>query len=197
MPLPRSSRRGRRLPACYAGNLLIEACAVADSRTFVVCQERTGLHMADAYSRVNSGDRIGVFPSSTVRVPGTRSAVWPKPMASPSPSWCFQPVTHAGKPGWRPTSTSPFNYRYVTKQTERVPVPEVMRRAAPSGPGRSPHRPALGEEVAEPLGYAPSFATRSGPDPADVPEGWKSSRSSMSGEVRRAPSQPRLSVVGR
>ena len=52
---------GVKFLVCYPVNPLIEACAVADIRTIVVRQERIGLHMADAYSRVNSGDRIGVF----------------------------------------------------------------------------------------------------------------------------------------
>ena len=45
----------------YPVNPIIEACAEVDIRTIIVRQERTGLHMADAVSRVTSGDRIGVF----------------------------------------------------------------------------------------------------------------------------------------
>ena len=40
---------------------LIEAAAKLDIRTVIVRQERIGLHMADAYSRLSSGDKIGVF----------------------------------------------------------------------------------------------------------------------------------------
>src|SRR5579859_7502082 len=45
----------------YPVNPLIEAAAEEDIRTVIVRQERTGLHMADAYSRVTSGGKIGVF----------------------------------------------------------------------------------------------------------------------------------------
>src|SRR5229473_7021357 len=45
----------------YPVNQIIEAAAEADIRTIIVRQERVGLHMADALSRVTSGDRIGVF----------------------------------------------------------------------------------------------------------------------------------------
>ena len=45
----------------YPVNPLIESCASEDIRTVIVRQERIGLHMADAYSRLSSGDKIGVF----------------------------------------------------------------------------------------------------------------------------------------
>src|SRR5437773_4529653 len=45
----------------YPVNPIIEAAAEADIRTIIVRQERTGLHMADAVSRISSGERIGVF----------------------------------------------------------------------------------------------------------------------------------------
>src|SRR5213592_4254918 len=45
----------------YPVNPIIEAAAEADIRTIIVRQERTGLHMADAVSRVTSGDTVGVF----------------------------------------------------------------------------------------------------------------------------------------
>jgi acetolactate synthase-1/2/3 large subunit len=45
----------------YPVNPVIEAAALLDIRTIIVRQERTGLHMADAVSRLSSGQRIGVF----------------------------------------------------------------------------------------------------------------------------------------
>ena len=54
-------REGVEFLVSYPVNPIIEACAEADIRTIVVRQERVGLHMADAYSRLNSGRRIGVF----------------------------------------------------------------------------------------------------------------------------------------
>src|SRR5215212_10805297 len=56
----------------YPVNPIIETAAVADIRTIIVRQERTGLHMADAVSRVTSGRTIGVFAMQ--HGPGTENA---------------------------------------------------------------------------------------------------------------------------
>ena len=45
----------------YPVNHVLEHAAIADIRTIIVRQERTGLHMADAISRMTSGKKIGVF----------------------------------------------------------------------------------------------------------------------------------------
>jgi len=54
-------REGTDTIISYPVNHVIEACARADIRPIIVRQERIGLHMADAMSRVTSGDKIGVF----------------------------------------------------------------------------------------------------------------------------------------
>ena len=54
-------REGVKFLIGYPVNPIIEAAAEADIRTIIVRQERTGLHMADAVSRVTSGQQIGVF----------------------------------------------------------------------------------------------------------------------------------------
>src|SRR2546426_10945658 len=54
-------REGVQFLIGYPVNPIIEAAAEVDIRTIIVRQERTGLHMADAVSRVSSGERIGVF----------------------------------------------------------------------------------------------------------------------------------------
>src|SRR6185369_9416077 len=41
----------------YPVNQIIEAAAEEDIRTIIVRQERVGLHMADAVSRISSGQR--------------------------------------------------------------------------------------------------------------------------------------------
>ena len=45
----------------YPRNQILEAAARIDIRTVIVRQERTGLHMADALSRLTKGERMGVF----------------------------------------------------------------------------------------------------------------------------------------
>ena len=66
-------REGVEFIIGYPVNPIIEAAAEADIRTIIVRQERTGLHMADAFSRLNSGGRIGVFAMQ--HGPGTENAV--------------------------------------------------------------------------------------------------------------------------
>ena len=65
-------REGVEFLIGYPVNTIIEASAQADIRTIIVRQERTGLHMADAVSRVTSADRIGVFAMQ--HGPGTENA---------------------------------------------------------------------------------------------------------------------------
>ena len=45
----------------YPRNQILEAAARIDIRTVIVRQERTGLHMADAVSRMSKGGMMGVF----------------------------------------------------------------------------------------------------------------------------------------
>src|SRR5215470_2613361 len=65
-------REGVKFLIGYPVNQIIEAAAEADIRTIIVRQERVGLHMADALSRVTSGDRIGVFAMQ--HGPGTENS---------------------------------------------------------------------------------------------------------------------------
>ena len=46
---------------CMPSNPLIEAAAVAGIRPIVFRQERTGVHMADGFSRITNGKRTGIF----------------------------------------------------------------------------------------------------------------------------------------
>ena len=52
-------REGIEILCGYPVNHLIEFAANADIRPVMVRQERIGLHMADAISRVTSGQKIG------------------------------------------------------------------------------------------------------------------------------------------
>ena len=56
----------------YPRNAVLEAAAEADIRIVIVRQERTGLHMADAYSRITRGRKMGVFAMQ--HGPGTENA---------------------------------------------------------------------------------------------------------------------------
>lgn len=54
-------REGVEIVFGYPRNQILEAAARIDIRTVIVRQERTGLHMADAVSRMTKGGKMGVF----------------------------------------------------------------------------------------------------------------------------------------
>lgn len=54
-------REGVEIVFGYPRNQVLEAAARIDIRTVIVRQERTGLHMADAVSRMSKGAAMGVF----------------------------------------------------------------------------------------------------------------------------------------
>src|SRR5947209_4184834 len=54
-------REGVECVFCFPQNSLIEAVADVGIRPIVCRQERVGVNMADGYSRVSRGRRIGVF----------------------------------------------------------------------------------------------------------------------------------------
>src|SRR3546814_6623614 len=54
-------REGIGIIIGYPVNHVLEYAARADIRPVIVRQERVGLHMADAMSRLSSGKTIGVF----------------------------------------------------------------------------------------------------------------------------------------
>ncbi|HSG34900.1 MAG TPA: thiamine pyrophosphate-requiring protein [Sphingomonadaceae bacterium] len=54
-------REGVEIVFGYPRNQILEAAARIDIRTVIVRQERTGMHMADAVSRMSKGEKIGVF----------------------------------------------------------------------------------------------------------------------------------------
>src|SRR5260370_41557415 len=65
-------REGTQFLIGYPVNSIIESSARADIRTIIVRQERTGLHMADAVSRLCSGQQVGVFAMQ--HGPGTENS---------------------------------------------------------------------------------------------------------------------------
>src|ERR1700742_3425297 len=53
-------REGVEYLLAYPLNPQTESCAAAGIRPIIVRQERVGVHMADAISRMTSGERVGV-----------------------------------------------------------------------------------------------------------------------------------------
>jgi thiamine pyrophosphate-dependent acetolactate synthase large subunit-like protein len=172
-------REGVEFLIGYPVNPIIEAAARADIRTIIVRQERIGLHMADALSRVTSADRIGIFAMQSG--PGTENAFGGVAQAyGDSVPIMVLPGGYGRRINQYPPNFSAFlNFRNVTKWIEQVPeaefVPDIMRRAFTQVRNGRP-RPVLVEfpgdimadDVPEPLKYRPAPRMRSGPDPADV-----------------------------
>src|SRR4029079_10803500 len=159
----------------YPVNPIIEAAAEADIRTIMVRQERTGLHMADAVSRLTSGERIGVFTMQSG--PGTENAYGGVAQAFGESSPIV--VLPMGYPrrlmNIPPNFNAYLNFQHVTKWCEQVTVadavPDAMRRAFTQVRNGRPRRvlieiptDVMAEEVPEPLTYAPVPRTRSAPD---------------------------------
>jgi thiamine pyrophosphate-dependent acetolactate synthase large subunit-like protein len=165
----------------YPVNPIIEAAAAADIRTIIVRQERTGLHMADAVSRVTSGERIGVFAMQFG--PGTENAFGGVAQAygESSPIVVLPggyPRTMAAVP---PNFSAYLNFQHITKSAEQVTVaaavPDALRRAFTQVKNGRP-RPVLveipkdvfDEELPAPLVYQATPRVRSGPDPERIGE---------------------------
>jgi len=163
----------------YPVNHVLESAAAAGIRPIIVRQERVGLHMADALSRLTSGRRIGVFamqhgPGAENSFGGVAQAYGESVPILVLPMGYARRLAHVD-----PNFNSVASMRSVTKSAEPImaaaEIPNIFRRAFSrlrNGRGG----PALveipldlfAEEVPEPWSYEPVISTRYGPDPADV-----------------------------
>ena len=163
----------------YPVNPIIEAAAKLDIRPIIVRQERIGLHMADAMSRMTSGEKIGVFcmqsgPGSENAFGGVAQAFGDSAPIVVLPGGYSRSVTQI-----QPNFNSALNYRHVTKSCEQVTmpeaVPEAMRRAFTQVRNGRP-RPALvefpsdlfSEEISDSFDPKPVPAVRYGPDSSAI-----------------------------
>jgi acetolactate synthase I/II/III large subunit len=177
-------REGVEFLSCYPTNTLIEAAAAAGIKPIVCRQERVGVGIADGFTRITNGKRIGVFTMQAG--PGAENAFSGITTAySDSVPVLVLPVGHA-----RNTSQvfhffrSVQAYAPVTKWTEEITlasqVPEIMRRAfsylkmGRLGPVlvEIPNDAAV-EEFQGALNYTPVKRTVSGANVRDVAEAAK------------------------
>ena len=178
-------REGVEFLSCYPTNTFIEAAASAGIRPIVCRQERVGVGIADGFTRVTNGKRIGVFTMQAG--PGAENAFSGITTAySDSVPILLLPVGHA-----RETSQvfhffrSVQSYAPVTKWSEEITlanqVPEIMRRAfsylkmGRLGPVlvEIPNDVAVEEFPAATVDYAPVKRTVSGANARDVAEAAK------------------------
>lgn len=172
-------REGVEVLFCYPVNPIIEASARAGIRPIVVRQERVGLHMADAYSRVSSGERIGVFAMQ--HGPGTENSFGGVAQAySESVPLVVLPAGYGREVAFTPPNFNAYlNFQHVTKSVEYVTaaarVPAALRRAFTQVRNGRPG-PALveipydvfAETLPADADYDTAPIARSGPDPVAV-----------------------------
>ncbi len=174
-------REGVEVLIAYPVNHIIEYAARADIRTVIVRQERIGLHMADAMSRLSSGKNIGVFAMQ--HGPGAENAFGGVAQAyGESSPILVMPMGYARRIAhMQPNFNSVLNFQHVTKLAEPVTftkeIPNIMRRAFTAIRNGRPG-PALievptdifAEDFEGEIEYIPVPSTRVGPDPALVEE---------------------------
>jgi thiamine pyrophosphate-dependent acetolactate synthase large subunit-like protein len=172
-------REGIEIVTGYPVNHVLEYAAVAGIRPIIVRQERIGLHMADAISRLSSGRTIGVFamqhgPGSENAFGGVAQAYSESVPLLVLPGGYPRRISHVAS-----NFNSVLNMRNVAKSAEPITsaaeIPNIFRRAFSrlrNGRGGPVvvEIPAdvWNEQVPEPLDYEPVQTTRFGPDPAEV-----------------------------
>src|SRR3978361_403247 len=174
-------REGIEILTGYPVNHLLEFAADINIRPVIVRQERIGLHMADAISRVTSGKKIGAFCMQ--HGPGAENAFG-------GVAQCFGesvpvlvlPMGYARRlANIEPNFNSSQAMRAFAKSAEPInlasEVGNIFRRAftqLKNGRGGPVivEIPAdmWNEEVPEPLNYTPVLRTRYGADPVHVKE---------------------------
>jgi acetolactate synthase-1/2/3 large subunit len=172
-------REGIEIVTGYPVNHVLEYAAVAGIRPIIVRQERIGLHMADAISRLSSGRTIGVFamqhgPGSENAFGGVAQAYSESVPLLVLPGGYPRRISHVAS-----NFNSVLNMRNVAKSAEPITsaaeIPNIFRRAFSrlrNGRGGPVvvEIPAdvWNEQVPDPLDYEPVQTTRFGPDPAEV-----------------------------
>ena len=172
-------REGVEIIFGYPVNHILEYAARAGIRPIIVRQERVGLHMADAMSRLTSGKKIGVFAMQ--HGPGAENAYGGIAQAyGEAVPLLVLPMGYPRQLAYvEPNFNSVLNMRGVTKSAEPIilsaEIPNVFRRAftrLKTGRGGPVlveiPREAFDEDVAEPLAYTPAAMPRIGPDPEAV-----------------------------
>jgi acetolactate synthase I/II/III large subunit len=172
-------REGTEYLLAYPLNPLTESAAAAGIRPIIVRQERVGVHMADAISRLTQGDKVGVFCCQAG--PGVENAFGAIAQAwSEGVPLIFMPGGSSRGESWvRPGFNATLNYQHIVKQAEQISTPNMivpaLRRAFTMARNGRPG-PVLLEvpgdmwnmEVPGTLDYKPTRRIVSAPSHADV-----------------------------
>jgi len=173
------AREGVGVLLAYPLNPLIESAAAAGIRPIIVRQERTGIHMADAISRLTSGRQVGVFCMQAG--PGVENSFGAVAQAfSEGVPLVVIPGGSRRATAWvQPAFNAAVNFAHVTKWREQVSDPAAivpaLRRAFTQARSGRPG-PVLievpadiwQEEVPGEFAYTPTTRPRSAPEPDAV-----------------------------
>ena len=114
-------------------NPLIEAAAIAGIRPIVFRQERTGVHMADGFSRITNGKRTGIFLMQAG--PGAENAFGgvAQAYADSVPILLLPAGAGRRRLGVDPVFSPTRSYESITKWTAQINyadrIPELFRQA--------------------------------------------------------------------
>ena len=164
-------------------NPLIEAAAIAGIRPIVCRQERTGVHMADGFSRVNNGKKTGIFLAQNG--PGAENAFGgvAQAYADGVPILVLPAGVARKRVGIEPNFHPVRAYESITKWAAHVNyadrVPELMRqaftklRSGKPGPVllEIPQDLAADEISEEDFDYIPPARMRTAADPDAIASG--------------------------
>ena len=124
---------GVEFVVCVPYQPLLEAVAIAGIRPIIFRQEGTGIHMADGYSRITNGKRVGVFlmqngPGAENGFGGVAQAY-----ADSVPILLLPAGMPRNRRGVHPNFYPTRSYETITKWSGEINlverVPELMRRA--------------------------------------------------------------------
>ena len=165
---------------CFPVNHIIEAAAEYDIRPIMARTERTVVGMADAYSRVTNGRRIGVL--AVQHGPGVENTFGgiAQAFADSSPILALPGGNPQDRQGVLPNFDTTMNYQHIAKWAARINQPrrisELMRHAFSQLRNGRPGPVVLevpidiqqgqADEVA--AGYKPVVGTKSMANPADM-----------------------------
>ncbi len=119
--------------SCFPAQSLIEACAQEGIRPILCRQERAGVNMADAYSRIHNGNKIGVFTMQ--QGPGSENAFGgvAQAYADNVPILVIPGGAPERRVGVHPGFDAVPNYQHITKWAGRINtverIPEMVSRA--------------------------------------------------------------------
>ena len=166
--------------ACFPAQTLIDACAKEGIRPILTRQERAGVNMADGFSRIKNGNKIGVFTMQTG--PGSENAFGgvAQAFADSVPVLLLPGGQPTPRADVRPNFEAVKNYGGVTKWMAKINmvsrIPELMGMAFSQLKHGRPSPVLL--EIPDDIGvaefpdgdfdYKPVQAFKSGADPDDV-----------------------------